>query len=125
MPGSVRRMVGCPTASFTNLQSLPSSTPLSFTWNYVDPNLILVVTFPVDMDQTVEPLPAQFIIEVDAAAKVPDTLGWTNPTTMTLTYAEAVLGPTVVRLQYPQMFPNFISLVDQPVFPFDLLGVEV
>ena len=118
-------MVGFPTRFFTSQRSLPSSTPISFTWNYVDPNLILVVTFPVDMDQTVEPLPAQFIIDVDAAAKVPDTLGWTNPTTMTLPYAEAVLGPTVVRLQYPQMFPNFLSLQSQPVFPFDLLGLEV
>ena len=73
------------------------------------------------MDQTVEPLPGEFIIDVDGVPKTPDTLGWTNPTTMTFTYNEAVLGPSVISLEYPDMLPNFISLAAQPVFPFDLL----
>lgn len=92
-------------------------------WSYADPDLVLVLEFPVDMDQTVEPLPAQFAIDVDGVPKTPISLGWTDADTMTLTYQEAVLGPSVVRLAYDHMFPNFISLVDQPVFPFDLLGV--
>lgn len=94
-------------------------------WSYADPDLVVQAFFPVDMDQTLEPVPADFIIEVDAAAKPPDALGWTDATTMTLTYQEAVLGPSVVRLQYPLMTDNFVSLQGQPVFPFDLLGVEV
>ena len=118
-------MVGCPTASFTNLQLLPSSTPTSGTWAYADPTLTMVLTFPVAMDQTVIPLIGQFVAEVDGVPKAPGTVVWNDATHMTLTYLEAVLGPAVVRLQYDQMFPNFVSLDAQPVFPFDLLLTPV
>lgn len=73
------------------------------------------------MDQTVAPAPGQFVIDVDGVPKTPDTVVWIDPGTLGLTYAEAVLGPSVIRLQYPRMFPNFLSLAGQPVFPFDLL----
>lgn len=76
------------------------------------------------MDETVKPTTPQLVIDVDGVPKEPDSIGWTDATTLTVPYQEAVLGPSVVRLQYPRMFPNFLSLVDQPVFPFDLLGVE-
>lgn len=97
--------------------------PTGFEWSYADPDLTLVVTFPVAMDQTVQPAPGHFVIDVDGVPKTPDSLGWTDPLTLTLPYSEAVLGPSVVRLQYPLQLPNFKSLQGQPVFPFDLLGV--
>lgn len=116
-------MAGCQIPFEVKVTLLPSSTPTSGTWTYSDPTLVIILTFPVDMDQTVEPLPAQFVIDVDGVPKTPDSLGWTDSKTMTLTYDEAVLGPSVVKCQYPAMFPNFVSLATQPVFPFDLLLV--
>ena len=114
-------MDDCPICFATKAALLPSATPTSGEWTYVDPALVIPLFFPVDMDQTVEPLPAQFIIDVDGAPKTPDALGWTDATTMTLTYNEAVLGPSVISLEYPDLLPNFVSLQGQPVFPFDLL----
>ena len=118
-------MDDCPICFATKAPLLPSATPTSGEWSYVDPGLVIQIFFPVDMDQTVEPLPAQFIITADAVPKTPDSLGWTDATTMTLTYNEVALDPSVVRLAYPNMLPNFISLAGQPVFPFDLLLVDV
>lgn len=118
-------MVGCPTVSFTNLQLLPSSTPTSGTWAYIDPTLSGQLEFPVAMDQTVIPDKTEFILEVDAAAKPLLTLVWADATHLGYTYDEALLGPSVVRMQYDQMAPNFLSLDGQPVFPFDLLLTPV
>ncbi len=116
--------VGYPIPFATRETLLPSATPTHFAWSYSDPNLGLDLTFPQAMDQTVSPAVADLIILVDGVPKTPDSLEWFTATEMTLDYSEALLGPSVLRLQYPLMAPNFISLVGQPVFPFDLLGVE-
>lgn len=106
------------------MQLLPSATPTGFEWTYIDPTIAGSIDFPVDMDETVIPDKAELILEVDAAAKPLLTLIWINARQMGFTYDEALLDPTVVRMQYPIMAPNFRSLAGQPVFPFDLLGVE-
>lgn len=84
-----------------------------------------MLTFPVDMDETVEPVPADFVLLSDGVPKTPDSLGWDTATTLELEYSEVLLDPVLVRAQYPLMAPNFQSLVGQPVFPFDLSLVEV
>lgn len=109
----------------TSLQLLPSSTPTEGTWTYIDPTLSGQIEFPVAMDQTVIPDKTDFILEVDSAAKPLDTVVWADATHLGYSYDEAVLGPTVVRMQYPAMLPNFRSLQGQPVFPFDILLTEV
>ncbi|GAH25737.1 unnamed protein product [marine sediment metagenome] len=114
----------CPIPFSTKVQLLPSAIPTGFEWTYADPDLVLVVTFPVDMDETVQPSTHHFVIDVDGVPKEPDSLGWTDSKTMSIPYSEAVLGPSVVRLQYPLLLPNFKSLAGQPVFPFDILAVE-
>lgn len=77
------------------------------------------------MDETAQPSPGHFVIDVDGVPKTPDSLSWTLANTMTFAYAEAVLAPSVVRLAYPKLGINFKSLLGQPVFPFDILGVGV
>ena len=104
---------------------MPSATPTVAESSYLDPQLEITLTFPVDMDETVEPLPAQFVIDVDAVPKTPDSLSWGDATHLLLIYSEALLAPSVIRTQYPQMFDNFVSLVGQPVFPFDLLTTPI
>lgn len=111
----------CPTSFSTSQRLLPSSTPTSGNWAYEDPNLIGDLIFPVDMDQTVTPAPGHFVLDVDGAPKTPDSCTWFDARTLQWAYAEAVLGPTLVRMQYPIMAANFLSLAGQPVFPFDLL----
>lgn len=84
-----------------------------------------MLSFPVDMDQTVEPVGADFVLLVDGVPKTPVVQGWDTATLLELSYQEALLAPAVVRCQYPDMLPNFRSLQLQPVFPFDLLLVAV
>ena len=86
---------------------------------------MITLNHPVDMDQTLQPLPAQFIIEVDGVPKTPDSVLWIAATQVTLLYAEVALGPTLIQTQYPVMFGNYISLVNQPVFPFDLTTTPI
>lgn len=114
----------CPISFGPSRPSLPSATPTSGTWNYTVADLTGDIDFPVLMDQTVQPLPAEIILLVDGVPKTPDSLNWFDPQTLQYAYNEVALGPVVVRFQYPQMFPNFRSVAGQPVFPVDLLLSE-
>lgn len=114
----------CPISFGASQQLLPNAQPTSGTWNYAVADLTGDIIFPVDMDETVEPLPAEIIIDVDGVPKTPDSVSWVDATTLSYAYNEVALGPVVVKFQYPQMFPNFKSLAGQPVFPVDLLLVE-
>jgi len=104
---------------------LPSATPISGDWNYSDPDLLIHLDFPVDMDQTVKPNPLNFSIDVDGNGKIPGSCDWDDARTLHIDYSEVALGPSVVRCIYGTMQPNFYSLQGQPVFPFDLLLVGV
>lgn len=100
---------------------MPSAVPTGATWSYGDPVLDVRVTFAVDMDQTVQPLASELVITVDGAPHDPSAVNWDDATHLDLEYSEALLGPTDVELAYPAMFPNFLSLQGQPVFPFDII----
>ncbi len=114
-------MDDCPTSFATNLPLLPSLIPVTIVTTYADPLLTLVITFGEDMDQTVEPLPAEFVIVVDGVSKTPISFTWDSATQCTITYSEGVLGPTVVRLRYPAGSARFLSLLAERVTPFDFL----
>lgn len=114
-------MDDCPISFAASSPLLPSLIPVTIVTTYADPLLTLVITFGEDMDQTVEPLPAEFVIVVDGVSKTPITFLWDSATQCTLTYSEAVLGPVVVRLRYPTGSSRFRSVLLELVTPFDFL----
>ena len=73
------------------------------------------------MDQTSEPLPGDFVLDVDGVEKTPDSLAWDSATELSLQYSEAVLAPTVVRCRYSTINPDFESALFEKVTPFDIL----
>lgn len=94
-------------------------------YTYVDPNLAITLTFGESMDQTVVPLPAQFVLTCNDVVKVPDTVSWDDATHLSIDYAEAVLTVDLCYLRYMAKDPNFLSVLDELVTPFDLLVAEV
>jgi hypothetical protein len=74
------------------------------------------------MDQTDKPLEEDFVIVVDDVDKTPDAVVWSDANTFTLQYAEATLGPSVIRVRYSKKNILFHSNVDEIVTPFDMLS---
>ncbi len=114
-------MDDCPICFATSLPLLPSLIPTTIVTTYADPLLTLALAFGEDMDETVEPLPAEFTIVVDGVDKTPITFVWDLAFQCTLTFSEALLAPTVVRLRYPTGSSRFRSVLLELVTPFDFL----
>ena len=77
------------------------------------------------MDTSVTPVPGDFMLMVDLAAKVPDSIAWPSSTVLELEYTEALLNPTAVTLQLLAATPNFRSPQHFIVQPFFFVGVEI
>jgi len=90
-------------------------------WTYADPLLDVVLSFSENMDQTSQPLPGDFVLDVDGTLKTPVLVTWDGATEVSLHYSEAVLGPTVVRCRYSTINPDFESALFEKVTPFDML----
>lgn len=114
----------CPIPFGARAPSLPDLLPLGFLWNYQGDDLQLCLTFTEDMDTGKTPPASAFVIEVDAADKVPDSVQWLNSRVFQLNYNEASLGPVAVRCILDESQPAFHSVGFQPVSPFDILGAE-
>lgn len=117
-------MDDCPIPFGARLPSPPELLPLGFLWNYQDPNLVLGLTFDVDMDTAFTPDPADFILLVDAVPKTILAIAWANNRVLEVTYDQAVLAPSVIRLELPESKGTFHAADLCPVSPFDQLGIE-
>lgn len=100
---------------------LPRLNPASSAFTYADPLLDVVLTFGENMDQTSQPLPGDFVLDVDGVDKVPILITWDSATELSIHYSEAVLGPTIVRCRYSTINPDFESALFEKVTPFDIL----
>lgn len=114
-------MGDCPICFATSQPLLPRLIPASSNWTYADPALDVVLTFGENMDQTSQPLPADFVLDVDGVAKTPDTVTWDSATELSVEYSEVALGPTAVRCRYSTINPDFESALFEKVTPFDIL----
>ncbi len=120
-PGLRRPTGDCRICFATSHPLSPRLIPASSNWTYADPAFEVVLTFGENMDQTSQPLPADFVIDIDGVEKTPDTVTWDSATELSLDYNEAVLGPTVVRCRYSKINPDFESALFEKVTPFDIL----
>ncbi len=73
------------------------------------------------MDQTSQPLPGDFVLDIDGADTTPDTVTWDSATELSLAYSGALLDPTVIRCRYTKINPDFKSALFEKVTPFDIL----
>lgn len=114
-------MGDCPIGFATPQRLLPRLIPASSAWTYADPALEVVLTFAEDMDQTSQPLPGDFVLDVDGTEKTPDTVTWDSATELSLNYSEVALGPAAIRCRYSTINPDFKSVLLEKVTPFDIL----
>jgi len=77
--------------------------------------------FTEDMSILSEPIPADFVLTVDDVVKTALSSSWFDLHQLTLTYDEAILGPTVVKVRFSTKNPDFISVAGEIVTPFDLV----
>lgn len=111
----------CPISFATSHPLLPRLIPASSAWTYVDPALDVVLTFAENMDQTSQPLPGDFVLDVDGTLKTPINITWDSATELSVEYSEVALGPTAVRCRYSKINPDFESALFEKVTPFDIL----
>jgi len=95
--------------------------PDTLNWVYADPTLTITLTFPETMSEVTTPVPGDFVIIVDDVEKTPLDVEWGMVNDLAITYDEAILGPTAVRLRFPTKTDLFISDLDELITPFDLL----
>lgn len=114
-------MDDCPITFATSHPLLPRLIPTGGDWTYGDPNLGITIDFAEDMDQTAEPPMAFWKIDVDGVNKTPDSGAWVDARQYGLAYAEAVLGPTDIRLHWQTKHPDLLSVLDELVTPFNIL----
>lgn len=77
--------------------------------------------FTDDMSIASEPIPADFVLTVDDVVKTVLSSSWLDLHQLTLTFNEAVLGPSVVKVRFSTKNPDFISVAGEIVTPFDLV----
>lgn len=111
----------CPISFATSHPLSPRMIPASSAWTYADPLLDVVLTFGENMNQVTQPLPGDFVLDVDGTLKTPVLVTWDSATELSLHYSEAVLGPTVVRCRYSSINPLFETSLGEKVTPFDIL----
>ena len=114
-------MDDCPTPFFTSQPLSPRLIPASSDWTYADPLLDVVLTFGENMNQASQPLPGEFVLDVDGTLKTPILVTWDTATECSLHYSEAVLGAAVVRCRYSTKNSDFVSAAGEVVTPFDIL----
>lgn len=114
-------MDACPISFNTSHPLLPRFIPASSAWTYSDPALDVVLTLADVMGQTTEPLPSDFVLDVDGTEKTPISITWDSATELSIQYDEVTLGPTVVRCRYSAKNPDFLSVTGELVTPFDIL----
>jgi len=112
---------GCLIPFSTPLPLLPRFLPDSTEWTYVDPLLSVELYFTPNMNIGVEPVPADFVLLVDDVEKTALSSSYFDANQLTLTFNEAALGPTVVKLRYSAKNPDFVSAAGEVVTPFDLV----
>ncbi len=116
-----RRTDDCPITFATSHPLLPRLIPASSDWTYADPALDVVLTFGENMTQGTEPDPTDFVLDVDDVMKTPDSVQWDSATELSLHYAEATLGPSVIRCRFDRKNILFESVLHELVTPFDIL----
>jgi len=94
--------------------------PSSSVWSYIDPDLMVTLTFGEDMDQTVVPLPADFVLIVDDVDKTPDVVHWGTARTLVLDYSEGSLSVGQVRCRFSTKTDLFRSILGELITPFDI-----
>jgi len=83
--------------------------------------LTITLTFPETMSEVTTPVPADFVIIVDDVEKTPLGVEWGMVNDLSITYSEALMTPTVVKLRFSKKTDKFISVLDELITPFDLL----
>lgn len=106
------------TFSNTGFEMVPTGE-----FEYSDPNLVVEVTFPIDMNQTVVPTTAEMFLYDNAVQKVPDAISWISARILKLEYAEAGLTQDV-DVELPTPTPNLVCLADRQVCPFRQNGLN-
>lgn len=114
-------MDDCPIRFNSSLPLSPRFLPLSSDWTYVDPALDVVLTFAGAMDQTEQPLPGDFVFDVDGVEKTPISVTWDSATELSIQFDEAVLNPTVVRCRYSKINDDLRNVALEVITPFDIL----
>ena len=114
-------MDDCPISFKTHQPLSPRMIPVSSDWTYSDPLLSVVLTFGETMNQTKEPLPAEFVFDVDGTEKTPINAAWDSATEFSIEYEEVTLGPSIVRCRYSAINPDFVTAAGEVVTPFDIL----
>lgn len=112
------------TGSFTKALLLPPEPEHGLFWAYDDPALSGCITFLADMNTAIKPPPAAFSFIVDGVPKTPDSLAWLNDRVLQVRYSEAVLGPSVVNLDFPAPHPQLRFAAGPQVGSFFSLGFE-
>lgn len=89
-------------------------------FEYSDPALNLEITFPVEMDQTVVPITADFVVEVDGSGTAIDNIEWDDGFTLLLelTAAGETGNPVVVIFATPT--PRLRATDTHQACPFTL-----
>jgi len=100
---------------------LPRFLPVTLDYTYVDPNLAITLVFDENMDQTVVPLPAQFILTCNGILKIADSIAWDDATHLSVDYSEAILDVDPCLLRYKAKNINFLSVAGELVTPFEIL----
>lgn len=114
-------MGDCPIRFSSSHPLSPRFIPASSLWSYGDPVLDVVLTFGEAMDQTEEPLPGDFVFDVDGVEKTPISVTWDSATELSIQYDEATLGPSVVRCRYSKVNEDLRNIALEVVTPFDIL----
>jgi len=108
---------------------LPEPAPLELpaaagTWN--DPNLLVTLTFPVDMDQGEIPNPADFTLKYDAEEIAGDSFQWQSATLANMSFLSEVMPVGEMTLDYAKGITPLKALDEKeydswlalPVIPF-------
>ncbi len=93
---------------------------VSATADYIDPDLTIEIYFQSTMDQTVTPLTSELNIYADDVLKIPDTVAWTDPLELTLTYTAPGLGAAIIDVELPAATDRLRCLIQNVIPPFRL-----
>lgn len=86
-------------------------------YEYEDPDLLVEVSFPVDMNTGLIPDTDEMNIYVAAVLKEPDSINWKNDQVLELHYAEGALVGQI-DVQLPAATPNLVCAGGSVLCPF-------
>jgi len=102
---------------------LPDPQVIESTWDLQPPNLLIVLTFDIDMNQTVTPSLASFDLKFDGVDEPLTGVTWLNATQLQLTSDQSTEPASPVTLELLDIDPDFRSLAGEPVLPFGRITV--